>query len=124
VIGIDLKPKVPRTIKADLLKGIPFPDKSFDCVTAFELFEHIAPEKRDFLIEEIKRVCKHRVIVSVPDKNDKRNFPHDKHPHSKHPDWLFDEKEVVELAKKFGDNYKLFLIENPNYKGWGIIIGL
>ena len=125
-IGIDLKPLVPRTIKADLLQGIPFKDNSFDCVTAFELFEHIPPDKRDFLINEIKRVCKHRVIISVPSK-DPINWNSDldqPYPHQFHLDWLFDEQSVVELAKRFDSKYRVFKIENPYYKGYGLVIDL
>jgi hypothetical protein len=49
-IGIDIEPKIPGTIKHDITKGIPFPDKSFNTVTAFEVFEHIDPEKRILLL--------------------------------------------------------------------------
>jgi len=125
-IGIDIKPKTERVIKHDLKQGIPFKDKSFDCVTVFELFEHIPPEKREFLISEIKRVCRHRVVISVPSK-DPINWNSDldqPYPHQFHLDWLFDEQSAIELAKKFGGNFKMFLIINPCYKGYGMVIDL
>jgi hypothetical protein len=126
VIGIDIDPKISNTIKHDVLKGLPFPDKSFNTVTVFELFEHIAPDKRDGLIEEIKRVVKKRVIISVPDKNDQRNFPKDNpnHEHWKNPDWLFNKEEIVELAKKISNKFTLFEIENQFYYGYGLVCEL
>jgi ubiquinone/menaquinone biosynthesis C-methylase UbiE len=126
VVGVDINPKLPNVIKHDVTQGLPFPDKSFNTITAFEIFEHIAPEKRDFLIEEIKRVAKQRVIISVPDKNDKRNFPDDNpnHEHWKHKDWLFSKEEAIELAKKISEKFELFEIENPVYKGYGLVCEL
>jgi len=126
VIGIDKEPKVPNTVKHDLLNGIPFKDKSFETVTAFEIFEHIPPDKREFLVEEIKRVCRKRVIISVPDKSDRRSFPLDNpsHEHNLHPDWLFDLREAIELAEKFSKNYEIFEIENEFHYGYGLVIYL
>jgi len=125
-VGIDIEPKIPGTIKHDITQGIPFPDKSFNTVTAFEIFEHIPPEKRDFVISEIKRVAVKRVIISVPDKNDKRNFPLDNpnHEHWKHKDWLFSKEEAIELARKFSNNFILFEIENQFHYGYGIVCDL
>lgn len=125
-IGVDINPVVDGCMKVDVCKGLPFPDKSFDCVTAFEFFEHISPECRQFVVSEIKRVCKSRVIISVPDKNDERNFPSNEpdHPHNQHPDWLFDFNEVMSLAKQFSDKFTLYDIEGIYYKGYGLVIDL
>jgi ubiquinone/menaquinone biosynthesis C-methylase UbiE len=117
---------VPNTIKHDILKGLPFPDKSFESITCFEIFEHIPPEKRDFVVSEIKRVCRKRVIISVPSK-DKINWDSDldqPYPHQQHLDWLFDSNSAMELAKKFSDRFGIYIIENPCYVGYGIVVDL
>jgi ubiquinone/menaquinone biosynthesis C-methylase UbiE len=131
VVGVDTNPKLPNVIKQDVTQGLPFPDKSFNTITAFEIFEHITPEKRDFLIEEIKRVAKLRVIISVPDKNDKRTFPTNSNPKGDWAnydhyikDWLFSKEEAIELAKKISEKFELFEIENPVYKGYGLVCEL
>jgi hypothetical protein len=126
VVGVDINPKVPGTIKHDITQGLPFPDKSFNTTVILEVFEHIDPQKRDFVISEIKRVTVKRVIISVPDKNDKRNFPLDNpnHEHWKHKDWLFSKEEVMELAKKFSNNFTLYEIENPYHYGYGLVCEL
>jgi len=43
---------------------LPFADKEFDLVVCVETLEHL-PEP-DAALNEIKRVCRHRVLVSVP----------------------------------------------------------
>lgn len=43
---------------------LPFGDKSFDTVVCSEVFEHI--ETHDFLLAELKRVARRRIIITVP----------------------------------------------------------
>ncbi|PIY96870.1 MAG: hypothetical protein COY66_02415 [Candidatus Kerfeldbacteria bacterium CG_4_10_14_0_8_um_filter_42_10] len=77
--GIDLSPKAiqyaqkkyPRLkfLAADIQKGIPFADNSFDAVTAFDVLEHIPNLK--FVSQEIRRVLKPQgiFILAVPKEN-------------------------------------------------------
>lgn len=48
--------------------NLPFKDASFDCVTAFELIEHLTPEDMHKCLKEIKRVCvpNGRIVISTP----------------------------------------------------------
>jgi len=126
VVGVDLEPKFKGVIKWDITRGLPFRKKQFKTCVATEVFEHIPPEKRDYLIEEIKRVTSSIVIITVPDKKDERNFPKDNpdHPHNKNPDWLFTKEEFIKLIKKFSNLYDYFDIENQYYKGYGAVIWL
>lgn len=45
-------------IKADVTNGLPFPDDSFDMVWSKDFLEHIAPEKVDFVLHEMRRVAR------------------------------------------------------------------
>lgn len=60
-IADDLKPDV----VADIRK-LPFKDSSADVVVAFEVLEHIPYKDVPKALKELKRVAKHKVIVSVP----------------------------------------------------------
>ncbi len=44
---------------------LPFPDRVFDTVTAFEVLEHVP--KPTAALHEIRRVCRKNTILSVPD---------------------------------------------------------
>ncbi|MEM2661595.1 MAG: class I SAM-dependent methyltransferase [Nitrososphaeria archaeon] len=125
VVGVDLEPRFNNVIKWDITKGLPFREKQFKTCVITEVFEHIPPEKRDYLIEEIKRISS-IVIITVPDKEDSRNFPKDNpdHPHNKNPDWLFTKEEFINMINKFGGKYNCFDIENLFYKGYGAVIWL
>lgn len=72
VIGIDLDKRETIDFEfhvCDLEKWIQeFKDKEFDTVFAFDIIEHIHHEEE--LIQDIARVCKDTVIVSVPYKDD------------------------------------------------------
>jgi predicted SAM-dependent methyltransferase len=45
---------------------IPLPDNSFDAVCAFEILEHIPFDMFETALQEIKRVSKNKVIISLP----------------------------------------------------------
>ncbi len=68
-MGVDFAcPGADRIAEA---KSLPFTDKEFDVLTAFDVLEHIAPEDVDCVIEEFARVSK-RFILSIshaPSKN-------------------------------------------------------
>jgi ubiquinone/menaquinone biosynthesis C-methylase UbiE len=61
-------------VKADAL-SLPFPDESFDIVWNAGVNEHFEGEKRQFIFDEMARVCKRtgQVIVIVPNAS---NFPY------------------------------------------------
>jgi SAM-dependent methyltransferase len=51
---------------ADLLSGLPFPDGSFDVVTAFEILEHLPPQQVPDAIAELRRVTGGHLLVTTP----------------------------------------------------------
>jgi SAM-dependent methyltransferase len=68
-IGIDLVPKHPKVIKADIA-NLPFEDSTFDIIFATEVLEHLDNKTLQEGIGEIRRVLKNqgRIIVTVPYK--------------------------------------------------------
>lgn len=55
--------------KADIQKGIPFPNHSYDAITAFDVLEHI-PNLRE-VMQEIKRVLRPKgiLLLGIPNEN-------------------------------------------------------
>ena len=51
-------------LTADIL-NIPFPDNSFDMVTAFDVLEHLRPEDLDRGLSEMNRVAKNTWLLSI-----------------------------------------------------------
>lgn len=45
---------------------LPFDNKEFDVVTAIEIIEHLPKGKGEFLLSEMERICRKRIIVSTP----------------------------------------------------------
>jgi len=52
-------------VRADA-KRIPFKTKSFDCVVAVELIEHLQKPDGYTFLEETKRIAKRRIVLSTP----------------------------------------------------------
>lgn len=46
--------------------ALPYADKSFDSVIACEIIEHLVAERGALLINELRRVARHCVVVSTP----------------------------------------------------------
>ena len=93
---------------------IPFPDNSFDVVTAMEILEHIEdPEK---LLSEAKRVCKSGgfVIVTTPNKLIIDDPAHV---------WSYVPSDVFALLEKISTNVNILLTcsTNRNIVGKAII---
>jgi len=71
VAGLDISPKAIEILKSKGIQGkvgtlpiLDFPDKSFDVVVATETLEHL--DDPEFLIREMRRVARKKVIISVP----------------------------------------------------------
>lgn len=138
VVGVDLEVwKHPNFVCADA-RMLPFRNSAFDTVVMTELLEHIAPDERHLVIGEAKRVCKGRIIISVPDGNDPRSYAKERDPYwsAKHPkcirplppdsiphhmkEWMYTADSIRKLAEELGA--ELFEIENRYYKGWGLVV--
>jgi ubiquinone/menaquinone biosynthesis C-methylase UbiE len=56
-----------------LAHAIPFPDKSFDAVTMFDVIEHLVPEDTDAVCSELERVARKYVLLTVHNGPSKHN---------------------------------------------------
>lgn len=57
-----------KAIIADAESPLPFKDMSFDTICCLEVLEHL--ERPDSLMKEISRICRHRIIITVPHKEE------------------------------------------------------
>lgn len=48
---------------------LPFPDNCFDMVISMDMLEHIPPQLRTTVIQELYRVARHKVILGFPEGN-------------------------------------------------------
>lgn len=53
-------------VSADLLKRLPYEDRAFDVVSAFETLEHLPPTAVPHAIAELARVSRGYVIATIP----------------------------------------------------------
>lgn len=67
-VTADIDEKLKPDIIADITQ-LPFPDNSFDTVSAFEVLEHIPFTEFDKALREMKRVAKNNVVISLPYAN-------------------------------------------------------
>lgn len=67
--NIDVDPATPEVMKADIIKGLPFPDNSFDVVYHSNVLEHLPSHMGNDMIRECYRVLKPGGVIriNVPD---------------------------------------------------------
>lgn len=82
-----------RVVVHDITESLPFKDESADCIFAFDTLEHIPPEARPKLYQEIDR------ILSAQDRVIFINNPLSESQHDPAFDFSFNETDIVELAK-------------------------
>jgi ubiquinone/menaquinone biosynthesis C-methylase UbiE len=69
-------PKNITLLQADLLKGLPFEDGTFDVVFSSQLFPHLPTRQMKVqAIKEMRRVCKEGGVVSTRDAAELHFFP-------------------------------------------------
>jgi len=66
VTTVDLDASLQPDVIADIT-NMPFPDASYDTVTAYEILEHMPYEKSLDGLRELRRVSSRHVILSLPD---------------------------------------------------------
>jgi|GEM_PF-3779152 hypothetical protein len=54
-----------RVVIADAC-ALPFKSKSFDCVVALDVLEHVEKRKRSEFVKELKRVARKKVVLTFP----------------------------------------------------------
>ena len=59
----------------NLLHRLPFGDGAFDCITAFETFEHLPPESVPAALAEVRRVTSRYVLATIPSFGPNINGP-------------------------------------------------
>ena len=77
-IGLDLEKESKPDVLSTCLKT-PFPDNSFDTITALELIEHFNSEGQDRFLNEVYRILKRKgqFIVSTPNISEATRKLHD-----------------------------------------------
>lgn len=65
VVSVDIDDRLRPTAKADVTK-LPFRDKSFDCVLAAEVLEHIPFAEVSGALREIARVSRRSIVITLP----------------------------------------------------------
>ena len=77
-IGLDLEKESKPDVLSTCLKT-PFPDNSFDTVTALELIEHFDSRDQDRFLDEVYRILKRKgqFIVSTPNISEATRKLHD-----------------------------------------------
>jgi SAM-dependent methyltransferase len=56
----------PYLVQGDLSRGLPFEDGRFELISAFEILEHLPPERVPETLAELARVCRGHVLATIP----------------------------------------------------------
>jgi len=111
LLGVDRSKVALTFVKSETMEAgiseLPLPDKRFDCVTCLEVIEHLPHGVYEKALEEIARVSKEYIIISVPYKEDlersfnqcpscKSSFSYELHLRS------FDDEKMKSLMLPFG----------------------
>lgn len=59
--------------------NLPFPDKSFDVATLFDVIEHLIPGDDELACRELARVARHHVLISASNLESHNHFGDDLH---------------------------------------------
>lgn len=85
-------------------RNIPFPDETFDAITAYAVLEHVPPKDLDHVVNELKRVLKiggHLFVFRCP-----RKFAIAEHLAefigAGHHDLLYNDNEINDIVEKSG----------------------
>jgi len=66
--------------QVDMTEGLPFSDGEFDVVCAFDVLEHIQIESVDFVIQEMARVAKSKLVFTIAYRPANRDYKHPDEP--------------------------------------------
>lgn len=144
VVAVDLDPwKHCNSVQADA-RLLPFRDSCFDTSVMFELLEHLEDDDVVRAVNEAVRVCKKRVLISVPDDDPRnmrcnpvmeeifvRNHPlflsHRRRvsePEVHRPDRMFSPERLRWLTGILGryGRVRIYRIVNPGYSGYGLVL--
>lgn len=125
--GIDVSDKFAATahrlFRLDVKVGdaaeLKWPDRTFDCIWAFDSMEHIAPHKRAQMYAEMNRVLKEQRFIFINNPLDEDTTGHDKN-----FDFGFDEVDVAALCKATHTKiYSLTTIESQKHQYQFIVLG-
>jgi ubiquinone/menaquinone biosynthesis C-methylase UbiE len=64
-VNLDKSDEVEPDIVADIEKGLPFPDDSFEYIFSQHCLEHVRPEYWKFVLDEIARVAKKDCVLEL-----------------------------------------------------------
>jgi hypothetical protein len=70
LVTVDIDPRLAPDVAASVTL-MPFRDRSFSTVLAFEVLEHLPLELLPAAIHEVCRTASDRVVISVPEKTDR-----------------------------------------------------
>lgn len=113
--------KIP-TMQASVT-DLPYPDKSFDWVFAFDSLEHVKPDEREHGYQEIDRVMKNDacIILNIPE--DTLTSGHDKR--FDHGYSYIDFVELLKATKSMLAQYNVYTIKYPTvgYRTYAFAVG-
>ena len=69
VSTFDHNEKLESDFRGSLVDRLPFEDDQFDVVAAFEVLEHLPLKHLPSILTELSRVCRDRILISVPNRN-------------------------------------------------------